>query len=175
MLDQERDVLAAFGQRRHANGNDVQAMEKVLAEAPFGNLAPQIARRRRQHAHIDAHRRSAADALEGLVDKDAQDLALRFERHVRDFIEEERSAMRALEHADPPRAARRLFDAEEFDLDAVRHHGRGVERDKRPARAARAHVEEPRRHFLARSRRAGDQDAASRRRHLVDRLTALVD
>ncbi len=68
----------------------------------------EIAAGRGDDAHIDMHAWRAADALEVLVDEHAQDLALRLARHVGDFVEIERAAMRLLERADLARCARPL-------------------------------------------------------------------
>jgi hypothetical protein len=46
------------------------------------------------------HLRAAADALELLFDENAQDLALRLDRHVRDLVDIERAAMRLFERPD---------------------------------------------------------------------------
>ena len=54
VLGEERDVLAALAQRRHADGEDLEAVVEVLAEAPLGDLLLEVAVRRRDDAHVDA-------------------------------------------------------------------------------------------------------------------------
>ncbi len=75
-------------------------MEQILAQSPVGDERRQIARTRRNDAHVDMDAGRAADALEILIDENAQDLALRFARHVGDFVEIERAAMGLLQRAD---------------------------------------------------------------------------
>ena len=106
-------------------------MKKVLAEPSLGDRLGKVAAGRGDNAHVDMHPRRTADALEVLVDKDAQDLGLRLARHVGDLVEIERSAVRFLERADPTRTIRPGFDAEQLRLHALGRHGRGVEDDER--------------------------------------------
>ena len=64
----------------------------------------------------------AADALKGLVDENAEHLALRFARHVGDFVDEQRAAMRFLERADlAGLRAVGLLHAEQLHFHALRH------------------------------------------------------
>ena len=103
ILDEFGDVLAPLGERGHADRHDRQAVEEVLAELAFGDRLGEVAARRRDDAHVDVDALRAADALEILVDQHAQDLGLRLARHVGDFVEIERAAMRLFERADAPR------------------------------------------------------------------------
>src|SRR5258708_35574696 len=100
MADQLGYVLAPLRECRNADRHHRQAMEEILAERALRDLAFEVACRRRDDADVDAHPRDAADALEGLVDEDAQDLVLRLARHVCHFVEIERAAMRLLERTD---------------------------------------------------------------------------
>ena len=112
-----RNVVAPLGQRGHAHRHHVQAVIEIFAEAAGFDLGAQIARGGGDHARIDLHARLAADAGEGLVDQHAQDLALRLQRHVGDFVEIERAVMREFEQAGLARAVA-AFHAEQFGLDA---------------------------------------------------------
>ena len=67
----------------------------------------------------------APDPLELLVDQHAQDLVLRFARHVGDFIEVKDTAMRLFQRADFALAAVR-FGAEQLDLHALGRDRRGI-------------------------------------------------
>src|SRR5579883_609097 len=171
---EQRYVLAPLAQRRHADRHDAEAVEEILAEAARRDFGREIAARRGDDADIDLHAAAAADALEGLLLQDPHDLALRLERHVGHLVEQQRPAMGLLEGADLSRifAARR--GAEQLDLQPIGTHRRAVEGDERPARAARAGVEEARHHLLPRSGRAGDENAAPGRRHLLDLLAEMV-
>src|SRR5207302_326947 len=157
------DVLAPVAQRRHADRHDIEAVEEILAEAPRAHLGGEVAVRRGDDAHVDLDLAGAADALEGLLLEDADDLALRLDRHVGYFVEKERPAMRLLEGAD---LARRFgivgcrLGAEELDLEAFGTHRRAIDRHERALGAARARMEEARHDLLPRPGRPGDEDAA---------------
>ncbi len=133
--DQLGNVLAPLGEARHPDRHDAQPVKQVLAEAAGRDLAREIARRRGYHPHVDMNAHGAADALEVLVDQDAQDLALRLPRHVRDLVEVERAAMRFLERADLPALSVAALDAEELALHVLgRDRGR-VDGDEGARRA----------------------------------------
>src|SRR5260221_11645182 len=117
IFDEVWNILAALGQRRHANGHDRKAMMQISAELAGGGFSFDVAAGRRNNAHIDLHLLSAADALERLLDQDPQDLVLGLARHVGDLIKEQRAAMCLLESADLASSpVRRLLDAEQLDL-----------------------------------------------------------
>ena len=99
MADQLGNVLAPLAQRRQAHRHDIEAVEEILAEATGGDLVLQVARGRRQNPNVDLHRPLAADPVIALVGEHAQDLRLRRQRHVGDFVEEQRAAMRMFEQA----------------------------------------------------------------------------
>ncbi len=153
MLDQLGNVLAPLRQRRHADRHHRQAMIEVLAETALGDLGFEVARGRRHDADVDADLGGAADALEGLVDQHAQDLALRLARHVGDFVDEQRAAMRLLQRAGLALLlAVRLLDAEQLDLHALGHDRGGVDDHERALGAARHGVQRARGQFLAAAR-----------------------
>ena len=176
IVDEIGNVLAPLGQRRHADRHHRQPVIEVLAEAAGGDLGLDVAAGRGDDAHVDRDLGGAADALEGLVDQHAQDLVLRLARHVGDFVDEQRAAMRLLERADLALLrAVRLLDAEQLDLHALGRDRGGVDDDERPAARGRTAREMARGQLLAGARRADDQDAAVGRRDLLDRLAQLVD
>ena len=142
-------------------------MEEIFPEAPLLHLALQIAACRRDDAHIDGDLRAAADALELLLDQHAQHLALRLHRHVGDFVDIERAAVRLLQRADLARPAA-ILGAEQLLLDPVGRHGGRIEHDEGPVGALRLRMDDARRQLLARTRRASDEDAAVGRRHLLE-------
>ena len=91
-------------------------MVEVLAEFAGGDIGFDIAAGRGHDAHVDRDLGIAADALEGLVDQDAQNFVLRLAWHVGDLIDEQGAAMGLFERTDL--AARRTIaavDAEQFD------------------------------------------------------------
>ena len=100
MLGQSRHVVEAFAQRRHANLDDLQAIEQVLAKRPFANGLLQRLIRRGDDAHVDLDLVVAADSLERMPFEHAQELRLRARRHLADFVEEDRAVIGRLELAD---------------------------------------------------------------------------
>ena len=124
-------------QRRHADRHHREPVVQVLAELARGDLGFQVARGRGDDAHVDRDLAGAADALEGLIDQHAQDLVLRLARHVGDFVDEQRAAMRLLQGADLARPrCRCAVGAEQFDLHALRRDRGGIDDDEGPAARA---------------------------------------
>ena len=99
MLGEHRHVLAPLAQRRHGDVHDVEAIEKIEAEAAGLDLPRERAVGRRHDAHVDASRDILADAAQLAVLDHAQHLGLRARRQLADFVEEQRAAVRFLEHA----------------------------------------------------------------------------
>ena len=85
--------------RRHGKGNHVQAVEKVLAKISAGNFFFQVFVGRGDHAGVDGNGLVAAHGSEVLFFERAQNLRLRLQAHVADFVEEERSAVGLQEFA----------------------------------------------------------------------------
>jgi hypothetical protein len=73
------DVLAAFAQRRDRQGDDFEAVEQVLAEAPGGHLGAQVAVGGGDDAHVDGHLGLAADRADAPLER-PQQLGLQRER-----------------------------------------------------------------------------------------------
>src|SRR3954462_12527238 len=95
-----------------------------------------------------------ADALEILVDEDAQDAVLRLPRHVGDLVDVERAAVSLLEgaYATPPALA--AFDPEELGFHGFRGDRRGVDDDERSGGTRRCRMDGARGELLAGARRA---------------------
>src|SRR5258707_11465945 len=102
VLDQHRNVLAAFAQGRELEADHVEAVEEVFAKRPFANHRFQIAVRGGDDAHIHRNSLPAANALESLLLEHAQEFYLRAGRQVADFVEEERTLVGLLEAANAP-------------------------------------------------------------------------
>ena len=80
--------------------NDIQPVEEVLAERPFGDHVPKIAVGRRDDAHVDAsHRAIGADLLQFAGFHEPQQQPLHPQRHLADFVEEDAAAVGHLELA----------------------------------------------------------------------------
>ena len=56
VVDQQRQVFAPLAQRRQVDGQDVQPVEEVFAEAAVGDHLPQIALGAGDDAHVDGNR-----------------------------------------------------------------------------------------------------------------------
>ena len=173
MPRQERDVLAPVAQRRHFDRHDAEAVEQILAEPPRRNLARQLAVRRSHHPDIDLDPVGPANPLECLLLQHPHNLALGLDRHVGDFVEEQRAAMSALERADLA-AVDAVLAAEELGLEPIGVHRRAVDRDKRPLCPPRARMEKPPDDLFAGAGQARNQHAAAGRRDAVDLLAKLV-
>src|SRR5215468_2413213 len=178
VLHEGGDVLLAPAQRGHLDGNDVEAVEEILAEAPRGDLLLQVLVGSGDDAHVDAERLLAAHPLEGLLLQHAKDLGLCLEAHVRDLVEEQRTAIGQLELAAPSchRAGEgAALVAEELGLDQLLGDGGAVHLHERAIGARGAGVYGPGHQLLARPAVAVDQHAARGGRGDVDLLAQLLD
>ena len=100
------DVLGPLAKRRDADGDDVQAIEEVFAEAPGLHVGGEVAVGRGDEAHVD--RLGAPAHLLHLARlQRAQDLRLDRQRQLADLVDEERPLVGLLEVALPRRTARR--------------------------------------------------------------------
>src|SRR5439155_16845449 len=93
---QKWDVLAALRQRRQVQRNDVQPVIKIFAETPARPLFLEIAVRGRYHAHVDGYRLSRSDRPHFAFLQHAQQLDLQGQRHVANFVKEQRAAVGGL-------------------------------------------------------------------------------
>jgi hypothetical protein len=91
------DVVGPVPQRRQRDGDDVQTIEQVLAEAarPDGSL--EVAVRGGDDPHIDADVLHAPDPLELVLLQHAQELCRETRRQLADLVEEESAAVGELE------------------------------------------------------------------------------
>ena len=71
-----RGVSNEAMQRREDDGEHVQAVVEILAEAPFLDFVLEIAIRGGNDANVDLDVRHAADTLEGLLLEEPQQLGL---------------------------------------------------------------------------------------------------
>ena len=111
-------------------GTTARRWNRSSRSVPSAMSGGEIARTRRDDAHVDVDAGQAADPLEILLYENAQDLALRFARHVGDFVEIERAVMGFFERADAASRAVPRLDAEQLDLHRIGRDGRGVDDDK---------------------------------------------
>ena len=130
-VNEFRDIVATLGKTWHTQRHDVQAMKEILAKAAFFNLAFDVAACGGDNARIDRDLLRAAHTDEFLFNKHAQDLALRFHRHVGDFVDVERASMGFFERANFARAACAVFRAEKLFFHAIGCHGSRIEHHER--------------------------------------------
>src|SRR5258708_29401033 len=164
---QDGNVLFAVTQRRHEEGNYVQPVKEILAEGTARDFLFEILGRGWQDANIDTQRLAGADRLEALLFQHAQNLRLRAQTHVADFVEEERAAVGFLEFADLIFGGAReaaLHVPKKFGFDQLLWDGRTVHLDKQAFAAQAGGVQGARHEFLARAALAINQHAAVSRR-----------
>ena len=97
MIDQERDVFQPLAQGGHFDRDDVEPVEEVFAEPAGGDGLGEIHVGGGDDAAVGLDRVGAADALEPAVLEHAQELGLHSQRHLADFVEEQRAPLRQLE------------------------------------------------------------------------------
>src|SRR6185503_6536392 len=90
---EHRHVLHALGERRQADDLEGEPVVEVGTELAVDHRLLEIEVGRGDHADVDLDRLAAGDALEPLVLEHAQDLGLELQRHVADFVEEQRAAV----------------------------------------------------------------------------------
>ena len=92
-LHEGPDILAPLTQRRQLDFRELQAIVEISAEPSVGDRHFQVGIGRCHNAHIHLDRRAAADALEFLILDDAQQILLKLQGRVADFVEKERAAV----------------------------------------------------------------------------------
>src|SRR5213075_621969 len=88
MIDQLWNILSSLAQGGDPYRDDVEAVVEVFAESTRRNLVGKVARSRRQDPHVNLDRPLSPNTSIALIGQHAQDLGLRREWHVGDFVEE---------------------------------------------------------------------------------------
>ena len=130
VLDEERQVLFAFGEGGDRDFDHGEAVVEVLAKELVGDRLAQVAVRRGDDADVDLACLEGADALDLLVLQGAQELGLSGDGHVADLVEEERAFAGGFEEAGlvAVGAGEGAADvAEELGFEERLNHGRAVE------------------------------------------------
>ena len=96
-LREHRDVHLPLAQRGQPDRERVDAVVKVLAEPSVAHELLERPVGRRNQPEVDRDRLVAAEPLEAALLEHAQQLGLRDERHVADFVEEQRALVGQLE------------------------------------------------------------------------------
>src|SRR5689334_16811964 len=97
MFDEQRNILAALAKRRKLEGDDVQAMIKVLTETALTHQAEQIDIGGRDDAYVHLDCFGAAKAHEFAFLNNAQQLGLSFQTDSGYLVEENRALISHLE------------------------------------------------------------------------------
>src|SRR6202041_2646501 len=134
------DVLFSLAERRKRNRENIQAIVEVFAELAVLDHVPQITVGGSDDTDIDSRRAGAAHWLELALLKHTEELGLKFQGHVTNFIEEQRATVGEGKAADVRIDGARessAFMAEKLAFEKARRHGRAVHLDQvpRPARA----------------------------------------
>ena len=169
--DEDGDVLDPFAERRHVDGDDVQAVEELLAELPLGDPLLEVQVRRGDDADVHGDLVGPADPPDLPLLEGAKELDLGPGRHLADLVEEQGAALGQLEHAflvrDGP-GERAADVAEELALEEVLGQRGAVDGDERIVAAGPLEVDGPGGHLLAGPAFPGDEHGRVRRAHLLD-------
>ena len=101
MMDQGRDVLAAFAKGRDVDGKDIQPKIQVLAKVPVCHVFLQVAIGGGNYPDVDRNRLITPHAFDGPLLQHAQHHHLRFHRNFGDLVQEDAAALGQLEAALP--------------------------------------------------------------------------
>ena len=170
-LRQIEQIFLVLAQRRQLNVEDVQAIEKIIAQMALGDRIFRNLVGRGQHAHVDRGFALAAQAAQLAVFQHAQQFGLRADRHLADFVEQQRAALGQFEAAGAAlqRAGERaFFVAEDFAFDQRLRNRGAVDGDERLRLARAERVNGARDQFLAGAALAGDQDGGGAGRDHLD-------
>ena len=100
MIDQQRDVLPAFAQRRHHELDDVDAIKQIFAKQALRDEVAQALVRRGNDPHVDGLAfAKRADLLQLAGLEESQQETLHPQRHLADFIQEHGAAVSHFEFA----------------------------------------------------------------------------
>ena len=99
MLGKQGNVFSPRAERGQVYGDDVEAVEEVLAEAAVAHRLADVDVCGGDDAHVYLNLLNAAQVHEAVILQHAQDLGLGFNAHGGDFVHEERAAVGHFEEA----------------------------------------------------------------------------
>ena len=99
MAEEQRNFRGALAQRRHINGENVEAVIEVLTESAGFHGFLHVHVGGGENAHVDIHQVAAAEAGVLVILQDVEQLGLQVRGHLRDFIKEDRAFVGQLELA----------------------------------------------------------------------------
>src|SRR5258708_22502726 len=143
----------------------------MLLEFAVTDHLPQVSIARRDDTNIDPRGTGAAHSLELALLEHSKKLGLKLQRHVSNFVEEQRSTIgqRKTAHVRTNSAGESsALVSEEFAFQKTGGHRRAVHLDEVPAASRTELMNRSGDHFFAGSRLAGDQDSDIRGRHRLN-------
>ena len=177
VVGQHHHVGPSLAQRRHEDGEDVQAVIEVLPEGLLGDGLLEVLVGGGDQADIHLDGLGAAQPFQLPFLDHAEQLHLRRQVELADLVEEEGASFGQLEAA--LLAARRAGEgarlvAEQLALDQRLRQRRAADLEKRLLGAGRVVVQRVRDQLLAGARFAADEDGGVGARHLLDLLVRLL-
>src|SRR6478672_2780606 len=169
--DEQRDVLDPLAERRHREGEDVEPVVEVLAEGPVLHGRDRVLVGGRHDPDVDDDLGLAAEAPEGALLEEAEELGLDAGLHLGDLVEEEGAAVGELEAALAAIAGvgeGAALVAEDLALEQGLGHGRAVDGHEGAAGAGGELVERAGDQLLAGAGLAVDEDGGGGGRGLLD-------
>jgi len=162
VVDEAWDIVLAFAQGGEVDGDDVEAIEQVLAEASGFHFFFKVSVAGGDKAHIHACGFNTSDALKRALLEGAQEFHLHFHGYFRNFVQEEGSSLRQLKAArfrvDSTRKGA-AFIAEELRLHQVLGDGGAINFNKGLGVAGGALVEGRSDQLLARPGLSRNKDS----------------
>ena len=89
LFDKDGDIVAPFGQARHPQGDDIEAVVEIFAERAAGDPVPEVDIGRGQQADIDLNRPLGPDRFDRALLDGAEEFGLQVGAQFADFVEEE--------------------------------------------------------------------------------------
>src|SRR4029077_6788952 len=166
-----RNIRLSLAERWQRNRENIQAIVQILSEFTVTDHLPQISIGWRDDTNIDACGTGAAYSLELALLEDTEQLGLKLQWHVSDFIKKQCASVRQRKTADMRIDRSRkgsAFVPEKLTFEKAGRHRRTVHFDEIPATARAEFVNRAGDNFLAGPGFAGDQDGGVRWCHGLD-------
>ena len=174
MSRQLLEPIQTFPERRNLHTQHIEAMEEIVAEAPFAAQCRQVLLSGADHAHIEEGFLIAADAPETAVLQKAQQLDLHARTHLADLIQEDGAAAGQLQQAQLALRPRALEGTrgitEQLRLGHRFRQPRAIERHEGGLAARACQVAGPRQQLLAGAGLTLDQERRIQRCHAASLL-----